>query len=397
VARRTRLIPPTRFAALLVLVLLLHAVALQWLAQQLDAQRSALHAMATPMFTRLLQPEAPAAVPAAAPPPAAAKPKRSGITSIAKSRAAAAARPASEPVESEQQPSGAEVGGFAFPTPSVPPETTAAASTPEIATPTAPAPESTPQASTPEVTPTVAATASAAASSPARPASAASTASPGPDHAKALASWPADTRLSYHLGGYFRGELHGDARVQWQRQDDRYQARVEIDLTLLASVTMTSQGEVTPRGLVPRVYEELRRSGPRTARLRDNTITLNDGRTLPRPDGVQDTASQFVELSHRFATGQEALEVGRSVSLWMARPGGLDLWTYDIVEREILQTPAFGPLEAFRLKPRPIANPRGNYTAEIWFAPSLQYLPVRIRVNMGESAYVDLLVEKIEQ
>ena len=52
---------------------------------------------------------------------------------------------------------------------------------------------------------------------------------------------------------------------------------------------------------------------------------------------------------------------------------------------------------AFHLKPRPIANARGNITAEMWFAPSLQYLPVRIRVNMGETAFVDLMVEKIEQ
>ena len=33
----------------------------------------------------------------------------------------------------------------------------------------------------------------------------------------------------------------------------------------------------------------------------------------------------------------------------------------------------------------------------MWFAPSLQYLPVRIRVNMGDEAYVDLMVDKIEQ
>jgi hypothetical protein len=132
-------------------------------------------------------------------------------------------------------------------------------------------------------------------------------------------------------------------------------------------------------------------------RLGEESVTFNDGRTAPRPQGVQDTASQFVELSHRFATGQDILQVGRSVSFWMARPGAVDLWTYDIVEREMLQTRAFGPIEAFRLKPRPIANPRGNITAEMWFAPSLQYLPVRIRVNMGESTYVDLLVEKIEQ
>jgi hypothetical protein len=75
----------------------------------------------------------------------------------------------------------------------------------------------------------------------------------------------------------------------------------------------------------------------------------------------------------------------------------VDYWTYDIVERVVLQTPQLGAVEAFHLKPRPIANPRGNVTAEMWFAPSLQFLPVRIKVNMGEQNHVDLLVEKIEQ
>jgi hypothetical protein len=101
--------------------------------------------------------------------------------------------------------------------------------------------------------------------------------------------------------------------------------------------------------------------------------------------------------SWSFATGQESLEVGRSVNVWLARPGAVDLWTYDIVGRETLQTAGLGPIETFHLKPRPIANPRGNITAEMWFAPSLQYLPVRIRVNMGTDTYVDLMVEKIEQ
>jgi hypothetical protein len=387
VAGRPRLTPPGRLAALLVLVLLLHAVALLWLAQQLE-QRSALQTLATPMFTRLLRPEAPAAA-SRRQPAAAARPKRkrSGITSIAKSKAVAAARPASEAVAAAQAASAAEP-----PTPPASADTPVAAGTPDTGTPTQTAatapPASTPAASTPEATPTIAAPATAAASAPAPSV-------PGRD--PALASWPPDTRLTYRLGGYFRGDLHGDARVQWQRLAGQYQTRVEIDLTLLASLTLTSQGDVTPQTLVPRIYEELRSSGPRITRLGDNTITFNDGRTVPKPDGVQDTASQFVELSHRFATGQDALQVGRSVSLWMARPGGLDLWTYDIVEREILQTPELGPVEAYRLKPRPITNPRGNITAEIWFAPSLQYLPVRIRVHMGESTYVDLLVEKIEQ
>lgn len=252
-----------------------------------------------------------------------------------------------------------------------------------------PAPEQAQVASAPEVD---------GAAPPATAAPSTTTAAPAAPGAEpaALDTWPVDTRLNYRLGGQYRGELHGSARVQWQREGNRYQTRVDIDLTLLTSLVLTSQGEVTMQGLLPRAYEELRRSGPRGVRFGDETITLSDGRHLPRPEGVQDTASQFVELSHRFATGLDTLEVGRSVSFWMARPGGIDRWTYDIVDREILHTPELGAVEAFHLKPRPIANPRGNITAEMWFAPSLQYLPVRIRVSMGDT-YVDLIVDRIEQ
>jgi Protein of unknown function (DUF3108) len=214
----------------------------------------------------------------------------------------------------------------------------------------------------------------------------------------ALDSWPADTRLNYRLGGQFLGgELHGDAQVQWLRQGSRYESRVDIHLILWPGLVLISQGDVMPQGLLPRGYEELRSGGPRSVRLEDESIVLTDGRRVPRPAGVQDTASQFVELSHRFSTAQDLLEVGRSVDFWMARPGGVDLWTYDIVERETLQLASLGAVEAFHLKPRPIVNARGNITAEVWFAPSLQYLPVRIRVNMGDTAYIDLTVEKIEQ
>ena len=211
-------------------------------------------------------------------------------------------------------------------------------------------------------------------------------------------SWPADTRLNYALSGRFRsGDLYGDARVQWQRSEGRYQVRIDIDLSPWVQQVLTSQGAVTPSGLQPEVYEETRRGKNRSVRIEPGGIRLDNGRSVARPQGVQDTASQFVELSHRFATGQERLEVGKSVSFWMARPGAVDLWTYDVVKREVLRTRKLGEIEAFHLRPRPIANPRGNITAEMWFAPSLQYLPVRIQVKMGDEALVDLLVDTIEQ
>ncbi len=348
-----------RLLALLAAVLLIHALALQWLAHELESPPR-LRPLATPMFTRMLRPETvtppPPAVVRAAPRP---KPRRVEVAAIDSQPAAAPAVPA-EPAASA---------------PAVP----ASAPMEPASAPIEPAPA--------EQAPAPAQEAIAAASAPASPASGA---------VAALESWPADTRLSYRLGGYWRGDIHGSARVQWQRQNGNYQTGVEIDLTLL-SVSMTSQGEVTPQGLAPKQYEETQPNRTRGVRLGPDSIVLHDGRNVPRPAGVQDTASQFVELSHRFSSGREALEVGRSVSFWMARPGAVDLWTYDVVGRETLQLGELGAIEAFHLKPRPIANPRGNITAEMWFAPSLQYLPVRIRVKMGDEAHLDLMVLKIEQ
>jgi hypothetical protein len=387
-----------RLLALLAVVLVAHLLALDWLAGQLQ-EPALMRPLATPMFTRLLRPEAPAAVPAPAERQAVpARPRRSTITSVPKQAAAPAKRAASAPVPGSSEPATQSAAGPAADAPS-------SAASQETALATAPQTDQGAAAAMAAASATEAAAASAAASattagSPtaaaSAPAAPSTTAAAG--NIAALDSWPADTRLNYRLGGQFRGgELHGSAQVQWQRQGDRYETRVDIDVTLLARLVLTSQGEVAVQGLLPRAYEELRRSGPRGIRLGDDTITLTDGRGVPRPEGVQDTASQFVELSHRFANGQDALEVGRSVSFWMARPGGVDLWTYDIVDREILQTPQLGAVDAFHLKPRPIANARGNIIAEMWFAPTLQYLPVRIRVSMGEGTYVDLMVDMIEQ
>jgi hypothetical protein len=210
--------------------------------------------------------------------------------------------------------------------------------------------------------------------------------------------WPPDTRITYRLGGSLRGNpLYGSGAVQWLRQGDQYQAQLEIRLTPWGTRTLTSQGELTPSRLVPRVYEEAGTGRRRQMRLTDTEVVLGDGRSVPRPERVQDTASQFADLAHRIRTGQESLALGRAIEVWLARPGGVDLWTFDVAAQELLKTPGLGEIAAFRLTPRPLATPRGNITAEFWLAPSMQYLPVRVRVRLGEDAEVDPMVETIEQ
>ena len=208
--------------------------------------------------------------------------------------------------------------------------------------------------------------------------------------------WPANTRLNYGLSGFYRGPVKGDARVLWQKDQDRYQVVVDIDLGIVGT-RMTSQGTIGKDRLEPRVYEE--KTGPtlRSLLLDPTRIRLNGGEWVERPPEVQDTASQFVELAHRFTAQPSLLAVGKAVPVWLARPGGVDEWTYDVVALEDLHSAHLGTVPAYHLKPRPLAKPRGPVTAEIWFAPSLQFLPVRIRLAIGTEAWLDLMVEKIEQ
>lgn len=368
-----------RLLAVVAVVLLAHVAALEGLSRW-QAGTRLLKPMVSPLYTRILEPETPKAPPAVVAQAAPPSPPTATIRPTP-SVPAQSTRTLPQP-KAEEPPPEPEA---AAPEPAVPePEPPAEVARP----PEPPAPEVAQAADPP----------SPGASAPAAPGS--STAGTGTDTAAVTPgteTWPSDTRLRYRLGGRFRsGELYGDARVLWQREAAKYQVRVEVELTFMATLVMTSQGEVGPTSLQPQVYEEVRNGRPRGLRVGEREVILGNGKVVPRPPGVQDTASQFVELSHRFASGQERLEVGRAVSFWMARPSAVDLWTYDVVASETLRT-KLGDIEAFHLKPRPIANPRGNITAEMWFAPSLQYLPVRIRVNMGDEAHIDLLVESIEQ
>jgi hypothetical protein len=209
--------------------------------------------------------------------------------------------------------------------------------------------------------------------------------------------WPPSTRLNYSITGHYDGPVEGSARVQWIRIGSRYQVQMDTRVALVATRLATSDGELTERGLRPRRYDEQTRflGSERHASVlfEDDRVVLADGRSLPRPDGVQDTASQLVQLVWLFTTQPERLAPGQSVELPVALPRRLDTWIFDVLEAEAVQT-AFGEVPSWHVKPRRSAAKPGNVlTVECWFAPSLQYLPVRLKIRQNETNYLDLLLE----
>jgi hypothetical protein len=394
-----------QFAALVVAVIAIHGCVTRTLAERMEGFASA--AKMPPRievaYVRSLEPEAPPAV-APAPPPPPPPPRRAvrprapkpasapAVTAEAKAASAAeAARLAAEMAASEAAVAEAI-------------RAAAAAASPAPAAASASAPEA-----------TVAAAASApaeAASAPDRSASSVPTeriadaAAPPPPASAASAGepfdWPASTRVSFNLSGNYRGEVTGNAQVEWIRVGSRYQVNLDLligpEFAPIISRRMRSEGDLTADGLTPNRYDEDTQAVFRNRRqvsvlFEPDAIVLANGDRRERWRGTQDSASQFVQLTYLFTTRPELLRVGRSVEVPLALPRNVDRWIYDVIDEVVIDTP-FGPLPTFHLKPRRVRKMTSELSAEIWFAPQLRYLPVRIRIEQDPSTFVDLVIAR---
>lgn len=376
--------PRWRRAALVVLTLVViavHSCVTQGVAERMSdfgqAQPPAPSRMEV-TYVREMELSAPPVVAPAAPPPAAAvaaKPKRPK-----------APKPASAPqprIEPAPEPAAAEPA-------------LAAASAPDEGASAALA------SAAPAASEAVASAASAPASSPA-PTMASATPAASAASGAAAFEWPVSTRVTYILTGNYRGEVKGSAQVEWIRVGSRYQVHLDFivgpSFAPVVQRRMTSDGEIGAEGLQPGRYDEETKVmfgnwRRRSIAFEPETVLLPNGQRRARIAGVQDTASQFIQLTYLFSTNPERLKVGNTVDIPLALAHRVDIWTYDVVAEDTIHT-SFGPLQAFHLKPRrPPDSSSNTLTVEIWFAPQMRYLPARLHVTQDAQTYADLVIDR---
>jgi hypothetical protein len=327
-------------------------------------------------YVREMELSAPPVVAPAAPPPVAvaAKPKRPK-----------APRPASAPQPRIEPPPEVAVAEPPLAAASAPDETASAALA----------------SAAPAASDAVASAATAAASDPASTLASATTSASAAS--AAAFEWPASTRVSYILTGNYRGEVKGSAQVEWIRVGNHYQVHLDFivgpSFAPVVQRRMTSDGEISAEGLQPIRYDEetkvmLGNWRRRSIVFEPETVLLPNGQRRSRIAGVQDTASQFIQLTYLFSTNPERLKVGNSVDIPLALAHRVDIWTYDVVAEETIHT-SFGPLQAFHLKPRrPPDSSSNTLTVEIWFAPQMRYLPARLYVTQDAQTYADLVIDR---
>ncbi|MFG6490538.1 DUF3108 domain-containing protein [Roseateles sp. BYS78W] len=275
------------------------------------------------------------------------------------------------------------------------PEVTTAGAAPAASQPVS-APEPAPEPLPP---PEPVAEAASAAAPPVAAASAPSSDEPGPE-------WPLSTRLTYQLTGNYRGPVHGRAQVEWLRKGSSYQVNLDVGVgpSFAPFITrrMSSQGRLTPDGIAPQRYDEetqfiLGEARRASVFFLPDEAQLASGQRQPVARGAQDAASQFVQLTWLFLTGREPLEAGRVVQFPLVLPRRQYAWQYEVLGDETLATP-MGPVAAWHLRPTRAAQAQvsgGDLVAEVWLAPSLQYLPVRLVIRQDEQTYIDMMLKSV--
>jgi hypothetical protein len=365
-------------------VLLVHLLALDGLQeslQSLDAQVPAIERLQA-VYTRVLAPAEPVAVAA----PAARPPRAVSAAAVAAAKAASAAADAASAVAAAEQAASAALADA-----ELPPVTDVAASAPGA-----------------ESAATAASAATAVAAQGASDVAADANMFPAPASAQASASaplpefsWPVSTRLRYQLNGWYNGEVLGQAQVEWLRQGERYQVHLDVSVgpsfAPLVRRRMSSDGLITPAGLAPQRYEQettqiIGRNRRVVMSFNADSIVLARGDRVPTQADVQDTASQFIQLIYLLTTQPALRQVGQAIEFGLALPNRVDRWVYEVAETVVVETP-LGAIPSIHVKPRRRAA-SGNLTAQMWYAPSLQMLPVRIRIEQDEGVWIDLKLER---
>ena len=217
--------------------------------------------------------------------------------------------------------------------------------------------------------------------------------------------WPLATRVSYIMEGFYRGPVHGQSSVEWIRRDQRYQVHIDASVgpsfAPLGSWRLSSEGEIRPEGLHPQRYENVNRLLVRGARskvieLGDEQVKLPDGKLQARTAGLQDPASFMIQVAFQFILDPNKARPGSSFEMTVLTLRKPEPLVFDVIEEVELDTP-MGRIPTLHVRPRKAIVDDGALPANVWFAPGLQYLPVRIAMKMKDDVWLEMNLSKAPQ
>ncbi len=208
---------------------------------------------------------------------------------------------------------------------------------------------------------------------------------------------PDSAFLKYQVQGQVKGfNYWASAELNWQQDGKDYDARLEVSALFLGSRVQTSKGTLGAEGLMPTRFSDKTRSELAAHFQRDKGIISFSANSPDAPllKGAQDRLSVLLQLSSLLAADVTRFPTGTMLSFQTVSQREAEVWQFLVEKEEMLQLP-FGDISAIKLNRKP--RREFDQQIEIWFAPALGYLPVRLRITNANGDFVDQLLSKAEK
>jgi hypothetical protein len=200
---------------------------------------------------------------------------------------------------------------------------------------------------------------------------------------------PGSTRLKYDVKGEVKGfPYFANGELLWLQDGKTYDARLEISHFLLGSRVQTSKGQLTQRGLEPvRFGDKVRAEVAAHFEYSKGKVTFSANTPdAPLQMGAQDQLSVFIQLASMLGGEKERVLAGDSIPFQAVGPRSSEGWIFKVGEPETLALPG-GAVKAVKLT----RDPTGEHDpkVEVWLAPDMDFMPVRIRLSQPNGDFVE--------
>ena len=207
---------------------------------------------------------------------------------------------------------------------------------------------------------------------------------------------PGSLRIKYDVFGEAKKLTYrARSEVLWQHDGSHYSLKNTVSAFLIGSRTWSSDGDITPDGLAPTRFADTWRKELAAHFERDKGRIVFSANTPEAPllSGAQDRMSLLMRMSAMFAGAPGNYPPATTVSMQIVGPRDAEMWLFTVNGPETLSL-TNGQIDTIKVS----RNPRKEFdqTVEIWFAPSQQYLPVRLKITQANGDFVDQRMLEIE-
>ncbi|KMZ12116.1 putative PROLIN-rich signal peptide protein [Candidatus Burkholderia humilis] len=245
-----------------------------------------------------------------------------------------------------------------------------------------------------------AATSGVAASAPAQTAAASAPApAPAPASQPAPAQAASGDKFSVPPSGELRydtlvnGVMNQTGTIHWSNDGQHYEMVVSIPLPFVGPYVYSSKGHIDGFGIAPEQYSEQR--GRRAAdvaifnRETKQIVHTKTPQSQPLADGAQDRFSVVMQLASLVRGNPDKYRPGVTRQFSVADNDSNEIWPIETIGDESVQARGgFTTARHFTRLPRREGDRR---KLDIWLAPSLGWLPVRILQTEPNGMQIELL------